>query len=104
MGGESAFVQLGHDLWMQKLIWGQIVDVDDDYLLDTNFKISGVLSQSVERSVMPVFISPPYLEQQLVSSERGGGGGCQKKSDACPLFCVGGSKCKKDETIPKIGL
>ena len=78
--------------------------MDDDYLLDTNFKISGVLSQSVERSVMPVFISPPYLEQQLVSSERGGGGGCQKKSDACPLFCVGGSKCKKMKQVQKLVL
>ena len=26
-----------------------------------------------------------------------GGGGCQKKSDACPLFCVRGSECKENE-------
>ena len=39
-----------------------------------------------------------------MSSERGGGGGCQKKSDACPLFCVGGSKCKKMKQVQKLVL
>ena len=40
----------------------------DMILLNTN---SGYCLSGVERSVMPVFISPPYLEQQLMSSGEG---------------------------------